>query len=459
MTRPLKTRFNAQRNYTTALQSIWNFSHMVVDPSFALSKDIDFFEVALRDGKVAQGVQQRLNNVAARGWVIDPGGDEEADKELARLVTCMLKNIRNFRDARKRIAQGSFRATSFELILGGRHPRSLGGGPLMQWWLPTRLKHIDNRRFMRRAFRRKDDETGKVVIHSKLLISVIAQGNDEGNSGVPGFNIVKHPELLLTAIWDNEEGRLGFGRGLNEQLYFLTWVKGLLWKEGLQGVERWAQGIVTQKFDNSKVSPDEAAKRRDDELDELARMKSRGVFVFQEGEDITVLTGGAEGNDIVRGFIDYIDDVIIGLTTGAVLASSGGDNTGSFARDKVGNEIQETVIQFDREKVDENISDDLIGLSLKMNRANLSVLGLQDAARPVFRTMSEPIRDPQTFMGVTQQALMAGIPLKKDETYEGLQRARPADDDDVFTKDDLAMFPVVDEDMTPVEEEGLDGDR
>ena len=440
MTQPLANRTNQQRQYISALQSIWNFSHQVVDPSFALKKDIDVWRVSLRDGKVKQGVQQRLNNVAGPSWSVRPGDDEAESGELARLAGLALKKIRKFRDGRKNCAKGIFRGASFNLIIGWRQMVSLGGGPVMDWWLPFKLKSIDKRRFTRQSVK-AELEDGRVLTHSRLLMSVIDPRNDNQESGISGFNVVKRPHLFLTATWDNDEDRLGFGEGLLDTLYFLTWVKGIVLREGLQGVERWAQGIVKQKFDPDRSSDKSNEQRRDDMLDELKRMKSRGVYVYQDGEEIDSLTGGAEGNAIVMDFVRYIDDLIIALSTGAVLASSSGQLVGSFARDKQGAEIQETVVQFDREKMDENISDDLIGLWLRMNRSNLTMLKLINAAHPEFHTASDAVIDPEVRMRIIQGALDEGIPLKKSEVYDGIQFTPPADEDEIFVPMNLEPEP------------------
>ncbi len=452
MTRPLQDRTNNQRDYTSALQSIWNFSHQIVDPAFGLKRDIDIWRVSLRDGKVKQGVQQRLNNVAGPSWAVGPGDDESDSKELARLAGLALKKIRKFRDGRKNAAKGIFRGTSFNLIIGWRVMTSLGGGPIMNWWLPFKLKSIDKRRFMRQSVK-VELEDGRIFTTSRLLMSVIDRRNDNGESGVSTFNVVKRPQLFLSATWDNDEDRLGFGEGLLDTLYFLTWVKGIVLREGLQGLERWAQGIVVQELDPDRPSDKTNEERRDDMLDELKRMKSRGVYVHMKGEPIQSLTGGSEGNAIVMDFLRYIDDMIIALSTGAVLASSSGSLVGSFARDKQGAEIQETVVGFDREKLDENITDDVIGLWMRMNRSNLAILELLNAASPEFHTSSEPIIDPAVQITIIAGAMNQGIPLKRSEVYERIQFTPPADDDEIF----VPVIPEMDPDFTPEQKEGEEG--
>jgi hypothetical protein len=248
MTRPLQNLNTLQDLYADALSSIWEFFDRIFDPSYALRNEVDIWEIALRDATIYQGVQTRLNNVAGPNWRIFPqNGKDPREKTFAAIIEDAFKNIKHFRDARKRMAHSIYRGASWEFIKGARKNVSLGGLPEMDWWMPVDLENVDPRRFTIRPQRVRLPD-GSVRVNGQWFISVVAgQGSTSQSSSAPSltkFIPLENPEFFVHIIYENEESRLGFGRGALDAIYFLNWVKTILMREGLQGIERWSQGIV-----------------------------------------------------------------------------------------------------------------------------------------------------------------------------------------------------------------------
>ncbi len=442
MTQPLLARNTNIELYSSALNSLWSLYDRIVDPSFALSQDIDAWEIILRDPKAYQAVQQRLNDIAGPSWRVFPFNNSKEPGAIlkAQIMEEMLRSMPHFADARKRLAQAVFRGQSVELITGERRFKSFAKTPAQNWLVPTGLKHIDHRRFMMRPVREQKAD-GTVRIRGELYIAPVPnfQGATiNSREAYMGMWVkVQHPEHYVRIIYDDEESRLGFGRGIMDPMWFYCWVKTIVLKEGLQGLERWAQGVVVAKIDSSKPGSTEQTSQeiRDQALAELKKMRSRFIFAIDKDDDVNVLTGGGEGHQMVQSFLRYLDDCIMAVGTGAALHSGGSvGDAGTFASDKVGSGIQEGVVAFDRNKVDEDIGLDLLGLIDRNNRPQFAMIGqllgipdLADAPCPILKTVNAKRIDPDKAADRFSKIWSANpeIEIREDEFYEQIDCTPP----------------------------------
>ena len=454
--------------YSDAISAVWSWWDLIADPSYALREDLDIWEVAQRDPKVYQAIQQRLNAIAGREWRVMPRGNSKspAAKAKANILDAMLRRVPHFQDARRRLAQSVFRGQASELICGRREFVSLADKPSMLWWCCTGLKHIDPRRFVIRPVRepRKD---GTVKIRGQLYMSVIPTyqsipvGRVPEAGGMSGqfdrqkskkgrdqlwygrYVPVEHPEWFVRIVYDDEEARLGYGRGLMDAVYFYLWVKSIVWREGLQGLERFVHGVPVLTLDPGKRGATDQASEtiRDTALSKLKIMRAGHGYAINAGETLDFKEPGGTGHQMVMGFLEYIDRSLMAVITGASL-KSGGDSkeTGSYASDAVGMEVSDNVVQYDRDKIDEDIGLDLIGLLCKLNKPQFEALGkllkmpgLADEPDPVFVTVVKKKLDPLAMIQVLQGAQqIKGMDILRTEAYEPLGLSIPEEDEDVF---------------------------
>ena len=90
-------------------------------------------------------------------------------------------------------------------------------------------------------------------------------------------------------------------------------------------------------------------------------------------------------------------------------------------------------MQFDRNKMDEDLTDSLISLVWRLNRKNLVDMGLGNARMPHFSTVQEKKQDPQVAAAIITQMAQTGLPLRLDEVYDKIGFSKPqAEVDDVF---------------------------
>lgn len=438
--------------YADALSAVWAWWDMVTDPSYAIKQELDLWEILHRDPKTRQGIDQRLNDAAGREWRVLPGGGSStpAAKLKAQIVGAALKRIPHFSDFRRRQAQAIFRGTSTHLMMGRREMVSLADLPAMHWFMLTGLKHMDPRRFVIRPIRTTKPD-GTIEVHGQLHMSVVptyqtGPVNDGKGLWYGRYVPVEHPEWLIRTVYDDEESRLGHGRGVMDALYFYHWAKQIVIREGLQGLERWAQGAVVYKIDPELYGTADGnmttEKIRDRALEQLKAMRSRHYFVADKNEEIEVHTEGQQGGNFVLGWLEYIDRSIIAVATGASLRSAGDvGSAGGFASDAVGQDLMETIVAYDREVLAEDVRTDLIGLWCHVNKPQLKALGemlgvpgVDLAPDPEFAIVHKRRMDPAVAMQRFSQAMQVpGFRVKKSEVYDEQGWTMPDENDqDVF---------------------------
>jgi len=424
MSQPFVQQSYQQDIYSQALASIWNLYDKLPDISYANSKDIDIWEIVQRDPKIRQGIQQRLNRVAGPTWGIFAGDDKREDsKRLASVVEDSFHRIPHFRDIRRRLASSVFRGMSVEFMQGKRREIQLGSYPPLNWWCITKMTNVDPRRFVIRPVKEQRID-GTTRVRGELNISVLLDENlKHVKTSLYRYVKVEHPEWFVRVIYEDEESRLGQGRGLLESIYFYHWVKQIVIREGLQGLERWSQGIIVGKMDENREASTSKTNEdlRDEMVDVLNKMRSRHVVVVGKEDEVEVLTGGGEGHQIVTSFLNYVDNSLMALCTGAILPSGGAQESGSLARAEVEQDTQESIVQYDRDKIDEDLTTDMIGLFLRVNQPQLAATGLLAAAMetpPKFKTVQEKMEDPDKAVDRVVKLHNAGIPLSEEEVYQ-----------------------------------------
>lgn len=426
MTLPLlNTRGNVNQDlYARALSSVYWAGIRISDPDYALAQEPDPYEKARKDPVVGQAIDIRLHGVAGRKFKIVAGGDSEADKALADLVDDGLSHIDGFPEARYESAQAVIRARSFQYIEGERRFMTLGGGPIRDYWIPTKLKDIDRRRF-RWIPVRFTDEDGRIRVRTRMQIFSWQRRVWE--------NVIHH-EYFVRIIYNDEEARLGYGRGLLEAIYYYLWAKQVVLREGLQGIEKWARGIWTAEIDGlrdaSTGKPNTVVQKAWN--DALREMQSRGVLTYDSRDTFKVHETSGTGHNIVMEMLHYLDDGIRSVILGSVLPFGGGEKDATLAGTMEQSDVHQILIAFDREKLDEAYTRDLIGLFLKLNRSHLFALGLGNAKSPKFETEVERKVDRKREADINEIALRSGMPLIEEEAYESIGRTAPREGDKVI---------------------------
>lgn len=425
MTAPLYANRNVTGDlYTYALSAIYTAGWRVFDIDLANAMEPDAYEKVRRDPIIAQSIDTRLHGVAGRHWRIMPYSDEKEDKLAAKIVEDGLRCIHGFTEARYELAQAVIRGRSYSWIYGERKHLRLGGTNELQWWVPTELQDIDRRRF-RYMTVPYNGPKGEHKYHVDLELFSVERRIWEK---------VAHPEWIVESRYNDEEARLGYGRGLLEAIYFYYWMKNLVLREGVEGVERWAQGTTIAKIDGLRAGSTDRTndKVKDATIEVLKAMRARSVQVFDKTDDVQVIERTGTGHTMVMEFLRYFDEAMRALILGSTLPFGGGGREGSMARSQIESDVHEGLIQFDRDKLDDDLTRGLVKLFWSVNRTNFAKAGLADARMPSFETVQERREDPAMNAGVISTSLAAGIKLRADEVYRKLGFTPPQDDDEVI---------------------------
>jgi hypothetical protein len=410
--------------YRWALAAVERRNYRIYDPSYALANDPFVYDRMLQVPVVKHGVMQRAAMVAGREWSCVPGDASPEAAQKARLANDWLRLIDRFDSARNRLAQAFFYGSTYEEMRGDfERVRLASDDRPRRWYVVRDMKNVDKRRFTRwRSFRdgTAQDQPLDATPASEWVMSDIVTNQ---------WQRVDEPERFVKHVYDDREQFLGYGSGLVDALYWSVFALGIAEREGLGGLERWAQGWVT-----AKVGAERAGKKgRDNDsiVDEwvsvLEAQRSRHVLVYGEGDEVNVIEPTGAGHQIVVDYCNMLKTDITRLCLGAQRPSGGGgeSQTGARAQAETEATTTESVIQFDQSQIDDTVSHDVIGYWVYMNTPILREMGLDEAADPKFVSLKQKVEDPLKNAQVIETALRAGVPLPEEWVYERIGAPRP----------------------------------
>jgi len=417
----------AIQTYVHQLDAAYRSGVWLPDQDYALRQDINVWEVIRRDPICFQAIEQRLHKVAAKDWIVAPAREtpSPADVAVAKIAEEWISAIDGFGAFRYNLAKGIFRARAFAYPEGERRPATFGG-VAGQWWCVDRIRDIDPRRirYMPQATRQPDG-SDKIEVFAEMW-SLERHG---------WVRILPDDwQMFVRFVYDDDEAQLGHGRGVLNALYFYHYAKGIALREGLQGLERWAQGIVAAKVKSLRETSagNDTAAQVAEWLAVIEKMRSRHALVHDAEDELTVHETSGSGGQMVVQILSYLDSAIVRAATGSLLPSGGGSSVGSNARAEVESDTSEDLVQFDRACLDEAITRDLLGQFWRLNRPQLVLAGYAAAGCPKLRSNTLKREDPEKSARVANTLLQARVKLRQSEVYEKTGYTMPQPGDPVF---------------------------
>lgn len=410
----------AYTRYVMGLEASYKWRDWVNDPSFVLAEDIDLYNKVRRDPVFEHAMMFRRQLAAGREWTVEPSSRDERDRLLTRCLEHSLRELRGFTDARVRLANAIFLGSAYERVEGERRRLVIDGVPDMEWWVPTRMRHVDRRRW--RLFH----EPGSDARPARWQFWSVERGEWED---VTPEEFVWFQRL----VFDQTEDTLGYGRGLLESLFFYAAAKTDLLRSGLEAAERFGQGLIMVAIDDllkDGAGPGDSTRTRaDDYRTAIAKSRKDGIITHHKGDEVKPMNGLGEGWELIQALIAYIDNQVRTLVLGSNLTSSATAG-GSYALAAAQENSQEALVQGNRESVSEALDDGVCRLWVRQNAANLRALGLEGARHGKFalvheRTASDPAAFAQTVMILRQ----SGVPVRLRDVYQrtGLTEPMPGD--------------------------------
>jgi hypothetical protein len=419
MTTELRVRNQSQQLYVRALSTAWRNNVELHDPSLWLLREPELEEKMLRDADIAHALQYRRHQIAGQRWACIPRVEGSPRAPVAvSVATELLDGIKGFTQARLNLARAFFSGARFARIHGQPRVLTIGDGKPRTWWCPTRLEDED-KRFYRMV--PKVDDAGETMTAYWQRWNL--QRADWDNLSVD------QARQTIRHVYQDDQATLGHGRGLREALAWWWYAKTQVFQESLQAVERFAQGIMTAKIDGARDAETglpnaELIREWQDVLEDL---RSRNVLVHDKADSIEVITAGGEGWQLLAGIRDELRSTIYTLIMGANLTTSA-NKGGSYALAEVQENSTEALIQYDREVLEETLTDDLLGCIWYMNHPNLVELGI-DNEKPRFNVTNEKREDPKMRADVAAVLNSMGVELSLEDVLEqtGFRKPEPGE--------------------------------
>jgi len=417
MTTELRVQNQSQNLYVRALSTAYRSGIQVHDPSLWLLREPELEEKMLRDADIAHAVGYRRHLIAGQRWNCIPRvtGSPRADLSVG-IANELIDGIQDFTQARLNLAQAFFSGARFGTIHGKVRTLTIGDGKPRRWWCPVRIEDHDKRLF------RIVPQHGETLTANWERWDVYGQ-EWQTQSVQDAAHTIRH-------VYQDDEGTLGHGRGLREALGWWWYAKTQVFQESLQAVERFAQGILTAKVDGAR---DAETGLPNTELinqwrDVLEDLRSRHVLVYDSSDTVESVSVSGEGWQLMNTIRDELRSTIYTLIMGANLTTSANDG-GSYALAQIQENSTEALIQYDRETLEDTLTDDLLGCIWWKNHANLQELGIANE-KPRFNITQEKREDPQERAAVAQVLASMGVELSLEDVLEqtGFRKPEPGEE-------------------------------
>lgn len=340
-----------------------------------------FDDVYERDAHLRDQFDMRITAVAGKQWIIQPGGDAEADVEAARLLEVALRRVANFREMVEHLLTChlyGWAATEMlwdEIEIDGRRV-----------FAPVWFENVAHRRF---AF----DEFGEPRL-------VVKAAEPEGIQLAPGrwlFTARRHRSIPMSGLM-----RTAVFWSLFKMRAVTNWV---LYNE------RFGIPIPLGTYKDNTPPEEKAA------LDQaVSKIGTDFWATFLEDCQITSLkTDGSIAPNAVQGaMVDLCNAEISKLVTGATLTSGEGTSAGSYAQATVHeNRLYDAASEDAEVRIPQIIAQQLAKPFVEWN-------GLTGRPPKIkFHLVRET--DPQARMAIFQGAMQMGLALDADQVRAEMQ--------------------------------------
>lgn len=407
--------------YTQDLAMALRRAGYLVDPDYSLSQDADAIDKMMRDPIINFAVNFRKRKVAGRDWSLEPA--HERYKPYATIFTDLLKRIRKFTQSRFVLAEAVFQGRSAARFDGCvDYLRLEDTNKYLQWWYPQRLLPIDKRRL----------RTEFVAIPRADGLVDYKYTNTLFDPEQRAWYVIKNPDWYFWFTYNDEEERLGHGKGLYDALYVPWYMKSHALQYGLQWLERWAEPWIDIALEAEAGDSDGLAARADAYIELIKQMRAGRVLVHDNRDRMDLKDAGSGSQDIIHKYLDRLDEAIVRVCLASTL-TTGTAQSGTRALGEVHEESQENAINYDRMVFEEEHDTHLLRACWVHNRQNLFRLGYSDVPWECplrFKLANEQRWKPEEQEKVFRLAADLKVPGVRREdffTRFGLTEASPGD--------------------------------
>lgn len=418
-------RYNgAQTAFVQALTTAYRSRVQLWNPVVWENREQELEEKMFRNGDIRGALSLRYSLVAGRTFTILPRNPRAANAPMALLVANqLLAGIAKFTEARKLLASACFSGARFARIEWMPRELDLGDGQLRTWLVPVGLRDADVRTYrIAPDWKPNEDE-----LRSYWQRWSIPRGKWIDETTEDDLDTIRH-------VYGNRQGSLGYGDGLKDALGWWWYAQTEIFADSLAAVARFAQGMTTVKVRGAR----DAAGLPNPELMDAWRkvieeMRGNNILVLDAQDEVQHIEMNAAGHQMLADIRRELRSTIYTLVLGANLTVAA-DSGGSFALGTVQKDNQDSVIQGDRDALEESLGRYLIGNAFARNRPNLVELGIGDEDDiPLLSLAEEQKREPLERIQVAEAATRVGLPISQAETYDAIGFSPPEEGEPVLT--------------------------
>lgn len=416
------------------------------DLDSALAQDPSSYEKIRRDPVVSFAFRYRKLLARGSDWYLDPAGTDDKDRDLAKILEDLLKEIQYFDAGRYNLMEAIPTGSRWARIVPEMKKMRVGELPPLEWWCCTELRDVDKRRF--RQLPIDKPSTAHEVTYPGPA------------TATPGAEPVTNPETVVVREWiwqifrplqqrweeiereeyvrhvhESREEDLQYGSGLVSELYTYWYAKEVVLQHGLQYLERWSMGLLIASVDtlrDGQASQPPSSQRMADWLTTLNNMRSRNAVVHDSRDKIDLKDAPPTGWKAALEAIEYLDGVLRVAILGASLPTSWQVEGGSYALAEVQERTTEVLNKYDHAVLEDTIRRDLLGWLVRKNKTTLDRLGLGDCTLPYFRLRSTHADNHAEWADIIIKARQAGLEIREDEAYTRLGFSIPAKGDKIL---------------------------
>uniref|UniRef100_A0A6H1ZFX6 Portal protein n=1 Tax=viral metagenome TaxID=1070528 RepID=A0A6H1ZFX6_9ZZZZ len=332
----------------------------------------DFFEIIENDAAVSHALN--IVSLMSAGEFFELATQNE---QLTKIIIKGLSYIRRFTHARKSMIQKAF---LYGLSIQKKNWKKVvwRNFPGLVWEVPTSLLEVDVRRT--RIERNVSDKTD--------IWWSIYDAETDRYIKIEDRNINPFaPVAIQDYIWTEyeREEMSPYKRGVGEILYLLVYIKNRAIQAWSELSEKWGQPFLVGQIKTAMLAYNAAAKAGSGMGDAseimknfvgiLENMRARNVAVIPDHDAIKVHEHGNQGANILQQLIDYIDKKIQLLILGAELTTIA-PSVGSYALGQAHKGITESIVNYNKAIVEEELERDLVQDFLIRNKYNLIALDI-----------------------------------------------------------------------------------
>ena len=420
MVSELRLRNHSQQLYNRAFSTAYRGTQ-IWNPSLWLLKDPEAEEKMIRTPIIGGPLEDRWAMVAGNDWMLKPKIKNSERSPMALMVgNHLVRGIKKFTNARQNLARAHFSGSRFGIIHGHVKKLQIGDGKSRNWWVPHRIEDQDWRAF--RQVPHVDPATGKMSAHWQHWNVGRADWDDLTTDDA--VQVLRH-------VYEDDQASMNHGRAQREQLGIIWYTWEHVFNEGIQAIERFAQGILAAKIDGAR----DADGLPNDQVisgwqTTLENMRARHVLVYDKSDDVQIIAGGGQGWQMMKEWRDDLQQQASTLILKSNLPTNA-DGGGSYALGKVQENSTARMVYRDRTLLEETFTDDLLTCIWQKNHANMVELRIADQM-PLFSISTEQNYDPMERVQVAQVMNAIGVPLAADELYEQAGFTKPEEGEEVI---------------------------